>query len=300
MTQELSLSWDGTAIEYDGARVSRALFGAPSFGPLVADYPDISIPGFGIVEGGQPTLAGRDFSFTIQVTPKSGTPANARGEAFDELRNVLGPLLSPEKLRVKALWSRPDYLGAATESFLWARTKGEPGYQYTTTGGDGAYGMRPSGRMRVNVEATALYPYFIEKTPVVDATITTSTPVSVTNSGARWVGWRLEVLTSTANGNQITLTSGSQAVTLQCSASTIQVGTIVEYWYPAADLGAPLGVYSWRLSSGVYLRAQAVPQAGGSLVFNPGFSGSVAMTLPGTSSGTITANFKVHRVYGQI
>lgn len=300
MTQELSLSWDGTAIEFSDSLVDRALFGAPTFGPLSAEWAVTEFPGFGVIESGQPKLAPRDFSFTVQVTPKNSIAQRARGEAFDHMRGTLGPLLSAEKLRSKALWSRPDGGGTFVDSYLWARVNGQPGYEYTTQGGDGVAGMRPSGRMRVLVNALATFPYFVANTATVNGTLSVGGPVSVTNPGTRWVGWRLEILTSTANGSKVQLSDGTQTVVLQWSTATIEVGTIVEYWYPAADLGHPIGVYSWRSSGGVYLRAQAIPQPPGYLVFNPGYSGSVSMTLPGTSSGTTTANLKVHAVYGTL
>lgn len=299
MTQELALNWDGVDIEFSDSTVTRMLYGAPIFGGLAASYQSLEFPGYGVVEVGPPKLESRPFSFVVSVEPKHATASQARGQAFDHLREVLAPLLSPEKRRVKATWGRPNGAGGTTESYLWARTLHDPGWQYTTTGGDGAYGMRPGGRMRVGVEAVATYPYFVESTPTIDSSLVVGSLLAITNPGYRWVGWRMDVSSSTLDGSELKLEAQETGLTATVVwPGPVQAGTVVEFWYPGAELGHPYGAYTWILSSGVWTPGVATIQPGSDLILTPGFDDEILLTSPDSTTGTAMVGIRINAVYG--
>ena len=293
----ISISWNVTSLATEDANLKREIYGAPAMGPLTADWRTQDFPGHGAMVVGDPIPQPREFSFVVQSTMKTG----GLNRSNDEVA-ALASLFSPLNGIVKCEFTRKDAAAADVTRYLLALSTGAPGWIYTSRGGEGD-GIRPSGRIRTTVAARCPFPYFIASTAAYDnaAINPTAGNITVPNPGDRWTGWRLEVMAGTTySGDTLTITDTTDAtneIELVFAAGGLEVGTIMEYWYPAAPLGHPLGArsYLWNGTLGYYQRGLIAVSSGTGLKIPVGGTDLSIAASGGT--GVVALKFTSHPIY---
>jgi len=292
---ELELTFNGTAIDASTSDYTRKLYGAPIFGGRAAAGADVEYPGFGVALTGaiQPQIM--QWSFMVELTSLDASGTTGLRRQFD-LAEDLAKLLDPELGEVSALFTRKNASGTDVERYLRTKVLTAPIWNYGPKGG--MDGVRVAAYSRYTIPCESRYPYFIANAASFDDEIDLVTTWEVYNPGHRWTGFRLEVNTGTTyDGDTVTITDDADATnTIDIyfpNGLDGSVGAVLEWWYPAATLGNPLGVRSFDGTA----RGVAVPTPGAWLNLAADTTTDLNFSVSGGSSGDTKLQFTVVPIY---
>lgn len=296
---ELALTFNGTAVTVDDTNYTRELFSAPIFSGHSGEAGEMEYPGFGRTLSGAIIPAPLEWSFQVKMKSKDSNVTTGMRRQLD-LANDLAKLCNPELGDVKALFTRYNAAGSTVSRYLWTQVRSAPVWAYGPQGG--VDGVRAAAYSTYTVPCLSRFPWFVDNTASFDQQISNlGVPYAVSNPGHRWAGFRLELKSGTTyTGQTMTITDASDStnnISLYfTSAMSGLVGAVLEWWYPAASFGDPIGVRSYKLQGSTYQRGRIIPGAGKWLNLAPGGSTSLNFAVSG-GSGSVVFQFTVVPVY---
>jgi hypothetical protein len=292
---ELELTINGTALDAATSDYTRALYGAPVFTPPTAAGSEVEYPGWGTALTGAMVPQPMQWSFMVEMTSLDSVPLTGQRRQLGLVED-LAKLCDPQLGEVHALFTRKDTTGADVERYLRTQFLARPIFAYSPRGG--GEGVRVAPRSRYTVQCVSRFPFFIANAPSYDQEITNlSNTYDIPNPGSCWTGFRLKVNTGTTyDGDTITITDKDDATNTIAiyfpNGLDGTVGGILEWWYPAAILGDPLGVRSFYSTS----RGVMIPTPGGWLDLPAGATTTLNFAVSG-GSGTTKLQFTVTPIY---